>query len=229
MTDILLWDLDGTLLNFKAAERSSMLHCFAQFQLGTCTEQMIRDYSALNDSYWKRLERGEITKEQLVIDRFVEFFSSIGVDTSIAPDFNRQYQYSLGDTVFYQDHSYELLEQLHSRYRQYIVTNGPADTQYHKLQTARFLPFLDGVFISGEIGAEKPSPQFFDAVFASLGTENKSHMLIIGDSLTSDMAGGIRAGIRTCWYNPDHQPLPDTMPIDYTIQDLNQITTCLAV
>ena len=100
MTDILLWDLDGTLLNFKAAERSSLLHCFAQFQLGTCTEQMIRDYSALNDSYWKRLERGEITKEQLVIDRFVEFFSSIGVDTSIAPDFNRQYQYSLGDTVF---------------------------------------------------------------------------------------------------------------------------------
>ena len=142
MNDILLWDLDGTLLNFKAAERNSLLHCFEQFQLGLCTEQMIRDYSVLNDSYWKRLERGEITKDRLVIERFVEFFSSIGVDTSIAPDFNRQYQYSLGDTVFYQDHSYELLKQLHSRYRQYIVTNGSADTQHHKLQTARFLPFL---------------------------------------------------------------------------------------
>lgn len=223
MNDILLWDLDGTLLNFKAAERSAMLHCFRVFQLGTCNEQMLQDYSALNDRYWKRLERGEITRDELVVQRFTEFFSSLGLDTSLAADFNRRYQHSLGDTVFYQDNSYELLKQLQGTCRQYLVTNGPADTQYHKLQTARILPFLDGVFISGEIGAEKPSPLFFDAVFRKLGFENKSRMLIIGDSLTSDMAGGIQAGIRTCWYNPEHQPLPQDMPVTYMIDNLNQL------
>lgn len=223
MNDILLWDLDGTILNFKAAERSSMLHCFEQFQLGVCSEQMLQNYSALNDSYWKRLERGEITRDELVVCRFTEFFASLGIDTSLAADFNRAYQNSLGDTVFYQDNSYELLKYLHGRYRQYLVTNGPADTQYHKLRTAGILPFLDGVFISGEIGAEKPSPQFFDAVFRKLGNVNRKQLLIIGDSLTSDMAGGIQAGIRTCWYNPEHQPVPHDMPITYIIDDLNQL------
>ncbi len=229
MIHVILWDLDGTILDFKAAERNALINTFASFNLGPCTDEMVHEYSALNDSYWKRLELGEITKSELLVQRFEEFFSAHNLDTTLATAFNAEYLLRLGDTICFKDHAYELIQSLRGRVKQYIVTNGNQIAQKRKLDNANLLPLLDGVFISDIIGAEKPTKEFFDKVLFEIGDYNKNEILIIGDSLTSDILGGNNAGIRTCWYNPENlkNPNPQRFHIDHIIQNLHQLPELL--
>ena len=223
MIKAILWDVDGTLLDFQAAEKTAVQRLFLEFGLGDCTDEMVRRYSAINDGYWKRLERGEITKQEVLLGRFREFFAELGLDPGLAEAFNARYQLALGDTVVYRDDSLNVIKSLHGRVRQYVVSNGTVIAQTKKLQRSGLGEWMDGVFLSEQLGAEKPSPAFFEKVFASLPDLAPGDMLIVGDSLTSDMKGGITAGIPVCWYNPDRRPCPADMAIDFEIQDLHQI------
>ncbi len=223
MVKAILWDVDGTLLDFLAAEKAAVQRLFREFGLGECTDEMVARYSAINDSYWKRLERGEITKQQVLICRYQEFFAEVGVDPSLAEPFNARYQHALGDTVVYRDDSLAIVKALHSKVKQYVVSNGTIVAQTKKLQRSHLGEWMDGVFLSEELGAEKPSPAFFDQVFAALPDLQKEDMLLVGDSLTSDMKGGLLAGIPTCWYNPNRLPRPADMAIDFVIEDLHEI------
>lgn len=227
MIKVILWDIDGTLLDFKAAEREAISRCFARFGMGGCTGEQLARYSALNHSYWQRLERGEITRERLLVERFEEFFSQEGWDPSLAAQFNDQYQLELGETICFRDNSYGLIDRLRGQVKQYAVTNGTRIAQDRKLEKSGLIHLFDGVFISEVVGAEKPSPLFFDRVFEAIGPYNRGEVLIVGDSLTSDMRGGLNAGILTCWYNPAGQPVPRDMELDYVIADLNQVTELL--
>ena len=227
MVKAILWDVDGTLLDFLAAEKAAVRRLFREFGLGECTDEMVARYSAINDEYWKRLERGEITKQQVLIGRYREFFAEVGVDPSLAEPFNARYQHALGDTVVYRDDSLNVVKALHERVKQYVVSNGTIVAQTKKLQRSHLGEWMDGVFLSEELGAEKPSPAFFDQVFAALPDLNKADMLLVGDSLTSDMRGGLLAGIPTCWYNPNRLPRPADMAMDYEIQDLHQVLSLL--
>ncbi len=219
----ILWDVDGTLLDFAAAEKAAIQKLFGEFGLGECTNDMVARYSAINDSYWKRLERGEITKREVLVGRYRDFFSEIGVDPALAEPFNAKFQLALGDTVVYRDNSLNIVKGLHGKVLQYVVSNGTIIAQTKKLERSQLGRWMDGIFLSEELGAEKPNPAFFDRVFAALPDVPKSDMLIVGDSLTSDMKGGIVAGIPTCWYNPFRLPRPADMAIDFEIQDLHQI------
>ena len=223
MIRVILWDVDGTLLDFLAAEQQAMSDCFLHFGLGECAPEQIARYSAINRSYWERLERGEIAKAQVLVGRFREFFTQEGIDPALAEAFNKEYQLRLGDTVCFMDNSYELIRSLRGRVRQYAVTNGTRVAQERKLKKSGLGELFDGVFISELVGAEKPSPLFFDRVFAAIGPVERREVLIVGDSLTSDMRGGLLAGIRCCWYNPNGLPAPDGMELDYIIRDLNQV------
>ncbi len=223
MVKAILWDVDGTLLDFAAAEKAAIQKLFAEFCLGPCSDGTVARYSSISGGYWKRLERGEITKAEVLVGRFRDFFSELGIDTALAELFNARYQVSLGDTVAYRDDSLEIVKALHGRVKQYVVSNGTVIAQTKKLQRSHLGEWMDGVFLSEELGAEKPSPAFFDQVFAALPDLNKEDMLIVGDSLTSDMAGGIAAGIPTCWYNPFRHPRPTDMAMDHEIQDLHQV------
>ena len=223
MVKAILWDVDGTLLDFLAAEKAAIQRLFEEFGLGECTDDMVARYSAINDGYWKRLERGEITKQQVLIGRFREFFSELGLDPDLAEPFNARYQLALGDTVVHRDDSLKIVKALHGRMKQYVVSNGTIVAQTKKLERSHLGEWMDGVFLSEELGAEKPSPAFFDQVFAALPDLNKADMLLVGDSLTSDMRGGLLAGIPTCWYNPNRLPRPADMAVDFEIQNLQQI------
>ena len=223
MVKAILWDVDGTLLDFLAAEKAAVKKLFMAFDLGECTDDMVARYSAINDSYWKRLERGEITKTEVLIGRYRAFFAEVGVDPSLAEAFNAKYQLALGDTVVYRDDSLNLVRSLHGRVKQYVVSNGTIIAQTKKLERSGLGRWMDGIFLSEELGAEKPSPAFFERVFAALPDIRKEDMLIVGDSLTSDMKGGIAAGISTCWYNPQSLPRPADMAIDFEITDLREI------
>ena len=228
MIKILLWDIDGTVLDFLTAEREAIRSLFAEFGLGECTDEMIARYSAINKKYWQLLERGEMSKPEILVRRFADFFAGEGL-TADADLFNRTYQVRLGDTIVFYDRANEILADFKEKgYLQYAVTNGTRVAQRKKLQNADLYPLFDGVFISDEIGAEKPSPEFFDHVFAAIGNPPLSEMMIIGDSLSSDMRGGILAGIHTCWYNPRGEEKPADMPIEAEIRSLTEIEGLLA-
>lgn len=227
MIKVILWDIDGTLLSFKLAERAAIRACFERFGLGEITDGMLAEYSAINARYWKRLELGELTKPQVLRGRFEEFFRAYGLDTGCVDDFNAEYQVRLGETVVFNDNAKELVERLRGRVRQYAVTNGTLVAQRGKLKNSGLDRLLDDVFISDVVGVEKPGKAFFDAVFAAIGTYEPDEVLIVGDSLTSDIKGGNNAGILCGWYNPDGAPVPEDLRVDYDIRDLNAVELIL--
>ena len=161
MIKALLWDVDGTLLDFKAAESAAIRRLFGEFSLGECTDEMIRRYSAINEEFWQRLERNEITKQQVLIGRYEQFFAEIGVPVSLAVEFNRRYQVRLGDTIVLRDDSYSIVKSLRGRVRQYVVSNGTVIAQSRKLEGSGLGEMMDGVFLSEALGVEKPNKAFF--------------------------------------------------------------------
>ena len=145
---VVLWDIDGTLLDFQSAEKYAIQACFSKFQLGECTDGMLRDYVEINEGYWRRLERGELTKPQVLVGRFEEFFGKHGIDTAKAPAFNEEYQLRLGDTICFCENALETVKALHGRVWQYAVTNGTRTAQERKLAGSGLDKLLEGVFIS---------------------------------------------------------------------------------
>ena len=228
MIRTILWDVDGTLLDFNAAERAAMREMFRETGLGECTDEMLERYSAINVSYWKRLERGEISREQVLTGRFVEFFTLEGIDTGIVPAFNARYQERLGDTAVPRDDSLKVVAALRGRVKQYVVSNGTVVAQTRKLDRSGLGALMDGVFLSEKLGVEKPNRAFFDRVFEVIRPDDLSEVIIVGDSLTSDIRGGMNAGIRTCWYNPGREPLPDGYRADLVIGDLRELEKSLS-
>lgn len=223
MFTTILWDVDGTLLDFLSAEKAAIKTLFREFHFGECTDEMISRYSAINKKYWERLERGEITKPEVLLGRFREFFEAEGIDSSIASEFNEKYQLSLGDTITYCDDSIHIIKDLQGKVKQYVVSNGTVKAQSKKLRLSGIGELMDGIFLSEQLGAEKPNILFFDQVFASIGSVDKAQVIIVGDSLTSDIQGGKNAGIATCWYNPKKAVAAAEFKADYEIEDLHEI------
>jgi len=227
MIKVLLWDVDGTLLDFQAAEKAAMKKCFEVCGIGECTDEMIARYSKINKKYWEMLERGEITKPQVLVGRFEEFFASEGIVTDCAPEFNKEYQVRLGDTICFCDDGYELVKSLKGQVKQYAVTNGTKVAQDRKLTKSGLIDLFDDVFISEVLGIEKPGVGFFEKVWERIGTYESDEVMIIGDSLTSDMQGGNNAGILCCWYNPKGAVNDKGVKIDYEIDNLQKVLELL--
>lgn len=231
MYKYLLWDIDGTLLDFKAAENLAMKALFKKYNLIECTDEMIEDYSRINEKYWQALERGEMTKPQILRGRFAEYFETIGVDTSIAESFNADYQVTLGDFVVYEEGALDILKEQRSKtddkgqraYRIIAVTNGTKVAQEKKLKTSGLDVLFDAVYISEDVGIEKPNKGFFDAVFEGEGIISKDEAVIIGDSLTSDICGGNNASIDTIWYNPNKKVNDKNVTVTHEVNSLYEI------
>ena len=226
---VILWDVDGTLLNFQEAEKCAIRACFERFDMGICTDEMLAVYSEINRGYWERLERGEISKLEVLEGRFRDFFTAFGMPTEQVPKFNREYQLSLGDTICFEPGAPELVRALQGNYLQCAVTNGTRVAQEKKLKRSGLDQIFDHIFISDLVGYEKPAPEFFDAVRTKIGNYEKDEVLIVGDSLTSDMRGGNQAGILTCWYNPKGLANTQNVLVDYEIRHLEQVWEILNV
>ncbi|MBQ3114896.1 MAG: YjjG family noncanonical pyrimidine nucleotidase [Clostridia bacterium] len=223
MYKYLLWDIDGTVLDFLASEAYAIRTLFRKYNLGECTEEMLKLYSEINAKYWRMLERNEITKPQVLIGRFLEFFSIIGVDANVAESFNNDYQLTLGDHIEFIENAKEVLLLSKGKFVIAAVTNGTKVAQEKKLRMSGLDKIFDAVFISEDVGAEKPNEQYFNYVFENLGITNKKEVLIIGDSLIADMKGGYNSGIDTCWFNPARNPNTVGIPITYEIDNINKI------
>ena len=220
--DVILWDVDGTLLDFEYSERYSLVKCLEEIGV-KATEEIITRYSEINIGWWKRLEKGEVTKAELLHGRFYDLVSEFQIDCEDILSLRLRYQEYLGSVYKYMDDSISICKRLQGKVKQYVVTNGVTHTQENKLKLSGFDKVMDGCFISEQMGVPKPHREFFDKVFESMPEISKERILIVGDSLTSDIEGGIRAGIDTCWYNPEHAENDGTVNMTYTIQQLDEI------
>lgn len=223
----ILWDLDQTILDFEKSQDYALRYSFEKFGL-EIDDEKVALYAAINDSYWKRLERGEITKEEVLLGRFITLFEKLNITEVLPEEIQPVYQDALGNVFFFQDEADKLIVSLKEQgYRQYIVTNGVNRTQTKKVKLSGLDKLMDGVFISELIGYPKPQKEYFDACFAQLEGITREECILVGDSLTSDMQGGVNANVATCWYNPNKQENYLNLPIDYEIRSLQELPAVL--
>ena len=223
MFKVILWDIDGTLLDFERAEEVGIRGCFKNYNLGECTDEMLEVYKKINRGYWQAMERGEIEKPVLLVKRFEDFLNAYGLDSSVASGFNELYQILLGETVVFAPNAWETIQALKGKVLQCCVTNGTKVAQDGKLKNSKLDKEFDHIFISEVVGIEKPNVGFFDTVFEEIGAYNKDEILIVGDSLTSDIQGGVNAGIKTCWFNPKGMENTSVLKPDYEIRDVGEV------
>jgi 2-haloacid dehalogenase len=222
---ILLFDADATLMDFHRSEKEAVKECLEFFNLPS-DDSVIAKYSEINSGYWKMLERGEIEKEKLYPARWQSLIDYYGFDCE-ADAISDKYIERLATKSYMLDGALELCRELHGKFRMYIVTNGQKDIQRSRLFPSPIFKYFDGCFISEDIGFEKPSIKFFDAVRANIPDYYPDETIIIGDSLTSDMQGGINAGIDTCWYNPTMKELPDNYKVTFVVKNFDEMADIL--
>ena len=224
----LFWDVDQTLLDFKKSESYALRETFRNFGRDV-DDESISLYSGINESLWKRFERGEIAKEELKLERFRILFRELRITEIGVAEFQEIYQAALGGVCYYRDDSYTLCTSLSKNYRQYVVSNGVGVTQRRKMELSGFGNLMDGVFISEEVGVPKPYRAFYDFCFGGIPAFEPESALAIGDSLTSDIRGAHAAGIDACWYNPERLSFsgePEDAP-EYEIRNLWEIKKIL--
>lgn len=223
----ILWDIDDTLLDFKKSEKYGIVTCFQR--RGLYVDDVIaKRFSVINESFWKRLEKNELTKIEVLRGRFYQLFEELQLTDVDVETFRKEYESLIGEVWFYKEDSLKLLEYLQSlSYHQFAITNGTQKVQEKKIKGAGFDKIFEKVFISDVIGTPKPQKAFFDYVLTHTGDLQKKDMLIVGDSLTSDMRGGVENQIDTCWYNPLKKDKELSLPITYEIHSLKAVLDIL--
>ena len=217
----LLFDADQTLLDFHRSEHEAVTDCLKAFSV-PADDETIAKYSEINTMYWKMLERGEIEKNKLYSARWQTFAETYGYDID-AEKMSDMYIDRLSKKAYVLDGAEQLCETLSKHCRLYIITNGNKKVQNGRMGKLSISRLFVDRFVSEEIGFEKPSVEYFNIVKSKIPNFDPNTTLVIGDSLTSDIQGGINAGLDTCWYNPQGKKAPDGMNITYVIENLSEI------
>lgn len=226
MIDTLLFDLDNTLLDFDKAEANALTKALNDEGIKV-TDQMIIRYNKINTSQWKLLEKGILTREEVKLRRFEILFEEFAINAD-SKEVAKNYQRYLGQGHYFIDDAEKVLEQLSKTHRIYLVTNGTLSVQKGRLQSSGIKKYLQGVFISEEVGYNKPSKEYFDGCFSQIPDFKKEHTVIIGDSLSSDIQGGKNAGIKTIWFHRQQDQTEKIEPKpDYEIRSLKELLKML--
>jgi len=218
----LLFDADGTLFNYDLAEKKALTNVFKEYAL-PFREEYENIYQTVNSRLWKRFEQNTITLKQLRVQRFLDLFETIQLVVEDPATFSERYLYHLGQGADLFPDVLEVLTQLKPLYRLGLITNGISQVQRSRLALSPLDGFFEQIFISDEMGVSKPDQAYFEMVFEGIGHPPKDSVLVIGDSLSSDIAGGINYGLDTCWVNPNGSTAPAELPIKYQIRTLSQI------
>ena len=215
-----IWfDADGTLFYYEQAERIAIQQTFQSANI-PFIEDNLQLYRGFNQKLWRSLEQREITPDILQVRRFELLLAELQVNFS-PEKMSMLYVENLSLCAGLIDGAYDILNALHGTCRFAIVTNGLKTVQRSRLARSTIRKFIVEIIISEEIGASKPHPAFFEAAFARLGNPPPEDVLLIGDSLSSDIQGGLGYGLDTCWYNPASQPRPIDLPVKYEITRLH--------
>ena len=224
----ILFDADDTLLDFDKDETQALINVMTQYSV-PITEENIKTYKEINVGLWKALEKGEIDKPTLKQVRFRLFFEKIGFTPDEDPFIiNEQYLSYLSDGGNLLDGAKELIENLKNNgYDLYIVTNGIQNTQKRRLTKAGIISHFTDIFVSETIGYQKPRKEYFDYVLSHIKEKNISNVLLIGDSLSSDIKGAINAGIPCVWLRRNKAADYSGYTPNHIIDDIREITDLL--
>ena len=231
MLKVILLDIDNTLLSFDDYVKESMKKGFEKFEIGIYNDEMFDTFTEVNTGLWHTLEKGEISFEELKKKRWNMIFERLGIAAD-GEAFEKYFRECLFESAIPTDGAMELLNYLRGKYTLCVASNGPYLQQLNRLKICGMLPYFSDFFISEEIGSQKPSEIFFKTCIDRLNAKSKEkilpyEMMIIGDSLSSDMAGGIQSGMQTCFYNPAQKPIPCEMNLNHHVTSLKEIKAFL--
>lgn len=218
----ILWDIDDTLIDFKASEKVALKECFKEYGVELSDED-ITVYSTINHTYWKKLELGLVEKTSMLEQRFHDFIEHLGASGIDGALINKKFQHAIGDHVVMYEGALEICKKLKGMKPQYAITNGTIIAQEKKLKNTGLDKIFDGVFISDKIGYQKPDIRFFEHVFANIPGFNPEEAIIIGDSLSSDMKGANNVGIDCCWFNAREVKLEDGININFEVKNIQAV------
>ena len=224
MIEFLFLDLDDTILDFHKAERIALSKTIRSFGVEP-TEEILNRYHAINKWHWEQLELGTMTRPEILVGRFAMLFRELGMEVDAA-QCAKVYETNLSIGHYFLPGSEEAVKRLHKKYRLFLASNGTAVVQHGRMTSAGLYPYFEQVFVSQEIGHNKPSKAYFDACFSRIPNFDPEKAIMVGDSLSSDIKGGINAGIKTVWINPDHKSSGEIRP-DYEIEMLSQLEALL--
>ena len=225
MYEILFLDLDDTILDFHKAERVAISKTIRDFGVEP-TEEILARYHIINKWHWEQLELGTMTRVQVLKNRFAVLFRELGV-TADKTACARVYERNLSIGHYFLPGAEEAVASLSKKYRLFLASNGTTSVQMDRIASANLERFFEKIFISQQMGHNKPSKAYFDACFAQISNFDRSKTLIVGDSLTSDIRGGNNAGIATCWVNSQGLTCREDVRVDYEIAALSQLEALL--
>ncbi len=223
-------DIDNTLLDFDEYVRTTMAEGFAHFGLPAYQPEMYHVFTTENNKLWRQIEEGALTFEELQKVRWNRIFAALGFSFD-GVTFERYFRAALHESAIPVTGALELLQSISGRWLLCVASNGPYEQQLHRLEIGGMKPHFDHFFISERAGAAKPAPAFFDYAFRALNQDRTDPILpqetlIIGDSLTSDIAGGLQYGMKTCYYRRPGAPAAPA-GVDYTVTALSRIPALL--
>ena len=224
MIKFIFLDLDDTILDFHRSEAVALRKTLQSLNVDP-TDEIIARYSKINLAHWKALERRELTREQVLTGRFRQLFQELGMNVS--PNVAQSlYEKNLSESHFFVDGAPRLLMTLSKKYPLYIASNGTTLVQTNRIASSGIGRYFKAVFLSEQLGADKPQIEFFERATGQIEGYNPDEAIILGDSITSDMQGGINAGMHTCWFNPHHRDNHGITP-EFEITDLGQFDAVL--
>ena len=218
----ILFDADNTLLDFDAAESKALADTLRNYGIEPDAET-VQTYRTINEELWRQLEKGQLRRDKLMAERFTRFLKAVDAAGNGA-EMNKFYLDQLSTHPdLAAPNVLDVLKELSEVATLAVVTNGFDRVQSRRVAESGMKDFLEEVFVSEKLDSEKPNRKIFDAALRSLGVENREHVLMVGDSLTSDIQGGINAGLDTCWYNPNHAENPGKVCPTYEIATLEEL------
>lgn len=219
-----LFDADNTLLDFDKDENCALRKTMELYGVPV-TEENIKAYVEINQGMWKAIERGELTKPELKRTRFKKFFEAINFRCDTNPfEVNEKYLSLLGEGGNTLEGAVELCRELKEKgYDLYIVTNGVANTQKKRLTKSGLIPLFTDIFVSETVGHQKPKKEYFDYVLSHIKEKDIDKIILVGDSLTSDIKGAMNVGLKSVWLNLKGQDLPEEYKPDYVISDVRDV------
>lgn len=219
----ILFDLDNTLFDFYASEKKALKKTLIRLKINP-DEKILARYSEINLAHWKLLEQGKLTRDEVKVNRYRQLFDEYGINAS-PKETTKLYEKLLSMEGDLTDGAFELLKNLYGKYRLYVVSNGTLIAQQGRMKNTGITVFFEDFFISQEIGFEKPTKEFFDYCFRNISGFKKEETIIVGDSISADIIGGINSGIKTVWFNPSKEK--SDIKADFEISSLSELEEIL--
>lgn len=221
----LLFDADGTLFDYDAAETAALSKTLIDNGIEYSNHHLTR-YKSINSALWKMFEEGTTSPDSLKVTRFTLLSQQFSFNVD-GEKLSKDYLYNLSQCTHLFKDTFDSLKKLHKKFKIAIITNGLKEVQRPRFAKSEIGRFMDEIIISDEIGMVKPNPDIFDYAFEKMGMPSKEEVIIIGDSLPSDIKGGISYGIDTCWFNPGNYITKQKISITYIVQNLTELTKIL--